>query len=133
MAEQKIIAVMGATCVGLDNYFGASSGWMRYVSAYQEINSKLEALQAAVDAELLDPAHAEDLRAAWTLASRMRNASVLFRGRPVDSVPSDLRVADGVGRIMGMEPGSGAELADLYRRFARRARAVVELDFYDAS
>lgn len=95
--------------------------------------STLEALQAAVDAELLDPAHAEDLRAAWTLASRMRNASVLFRGRPVDSVPSDLRVADGVGRIMGMEPGSGAELADLYRRFARRARAVVELDFYDAS
>ncbi|SES49564.1 glutamate-ammonia-ligase adenylyltransferase [Pedococcus cremeus] len=95
--------------------------------------STLEALQAAVDAELLDPAHAEDLRAAWTLASRMRNASVLFRGRPVDSVPSDLRVADGVGRIMGMDPGSGAELADLYRRFARRARAVVEMDFYDAS
>ena len=95
--------------------------------------STLEALQAAVDAELLDPAHAEDLRAAWTLASRMRNASVLFRGRPVDSVPSDLRVADGVGRIMGMDPGSGAELADLYRRFARRARAVVETDFYDAS
>jgi glutamate-ammonia-ligase adenylyltransferase len=95
--------------------------------------STLEALQAAVDAELLDPAHAEDLRAAWTLASRMRNASVLFRGRPVDSVPSDLRVADGVGRNMGMDPGSGAELADLYRRFARRARAVVETDFYDAS
>ena len=95
--------------------------------------STLGALEAAVDAELLDPAHAHDLRAAWTLASRMRNASVLFRGRPVDSVPSDLRVADGVGRIMGMDPGSGAELADLYRRYARRARAVVEMDFYDAS
>jgi glutamate-ammonia-ligase adenylyltransferase len=94
--------------------------------------STLAALQAAVDAELIDPAHAEDLRAAWTLASRMRNASVLFRGRPVDSVPSDLRVADGVSRIMGMEPGTGAELADTYRRLARRARAVVEVDFYDA-
>jgi glutamate-ammonia-ligase adenylyltransferase len=94
--------------------------------------STLGALEAAVDAELIDPAHAEDLRAAWTLASRMRNASVLFRGRPVDSVPSDLRVADGVSRIMGMEAGAGAELADTYRRLARRARAVVEVDFYDA-
>jgi glutamate-ammonia-ligase adenylyltransferase len=94
--------------------------------------STLAALQAAVDADLLDPAHAQDLRASWTLASRMRNASVLFRGRPVDSVPSDLRVADGVGRIMGLEPGSGAEMAESYRRVARRARAVVEVDFYDA-
>ena len=41
----SLFAVMGATCVGLDNYLGASSGWMRYVSAYQEINSRLEALQ----------------------------------------------------------------------------------------
>jgi hypothetical protein len=41
----SIFAVLGATCVGLDNYFGASSGWMRYVSSYQEINARLEALQ----------------------------------------------------------------------------------------
>jgi hypothetical protein len=41
----SIFAILGATCVGLDNYFGASSGWMRYVSAYQEINSRMEALQ----------------------------------------------------------------------------------------
>ncbi|MDF2145920.1 bifunctional [glutamine synthetase] adenylyltransferase/[glutamine synthetase]-adenylyl-L-tyrosine phosphorylase [Knoellia sp. p5-6-4] len=94
--------------------------------------STLGALAAAVDAELIDASHADDLRAAWTLASRMRNASVLFRGRPVEGVPSDLRVADGVSRIMGMEPGSGGELAETYRRVARRARAVVEVDFYEA-
>jgi hypothetical protein len=41
----SVFAMLGATCVGLDNYFGASSGWMRYVSAYQDINSRLEALQ----------------------------------------------------------------------------------------
>lgn len=41
----SLFAVMGATSVGLDNYLGASSGWMRYVSAYQELNSRLEALQ----------------------------------------------------------------------------------------
>jgi glutamate-ammonia-ligase adenylyltransferase len=62
----------------------------------------------------------------------MRNAAVLFRGRPVDAVPSDIRVADGVSRIMGGEPGTGGDLAETYRRVARRARAVVELDFYDA-
>jgi hypothetical protein len=41
----SVLAVTAATCVGLDNYFGASSGWMRYVSAYLELNSRLEALQ----------------------------------------------------------------------------------------
>jgi glutamate-ammonia-ligase adenylyltransferase len=91
----------------------------------------MPALHALEKAGLLDPSHAEALAASWTLASRMRNAAVLFRGRPVDSVPSDLRVADGVSRIMGGEPGSGAELAESYRRVARRARTVVELDFYD--
>ena len=37
----------------------------------------------------------------------MRNAAVLFRGRPVDGVPSDLRDADGVGRILGASPAAG--------------------------
>jgi glutamate-ammonia-ligase adenylyltransferase len=92
----------------------------------------LPALRAAAEAGLIEPSHAEDLAAAWTLASRMRNAAVLFRGRPVDGVPSDLRVADGVSRILGGEPGSGGELAETYRRVARRARAVVQLDFYDS-
>ncbi len=94
--------------------------------------STLPALHAAVEEGLIDPAHAADLEASWTLASRMRNAAVLFRGRPVDAVPSDIRVADGVSRIMGGEPGTGGDLAETYRRVARRARAVVELDFYDA-
>ncbi len=41
----SIFAALGATCVGLDRYSGASSGWMRYVSSYQEISSRLESLQ----------------------------------------------------------------------------------------
>jgi [glutamine synthetase] adenylyltransferase / [glutamine synthetase]-adenylyl-L-tyrosine phosphorylase len=94
--------------------------------------STLPALHAAVEEGLVDRAHAADLEASWTLASRMRNAAVLFRGRPVDAVPSDIRVADGVSRIMGGEPGTGGDLAETYRRVARRARGVVELDFYDA-
>jgi glutamate-ammonia-ligase adenylyltransferase len=64
------------------------------------------------------------------MASLLRNASVLYRGRQVDSVPSDLRVANGMSRILGREPGHGAELATAYRRVARRARAATEANFY---
>ncbi|WP_224246798.1 SLATT domain-containing protein [Hyalangium gracile] len=41
----SVFAVLGATSVGLDNYSGSSSGWMRYVSAYLELSARLEALQ----------------------------------------------------------------------------------------
>jgi len=90
----------------------------------------MAALDAAEDAGLVRPAHARALRESWTFASRLRNAAVLFRGKPVESVPSDLRIADGVSRILGGEPGSGGELAEAYRRVARHARSVTELDFY---
>jgi glutamate-ammonia-ligase adenylyltransferase len=88
------------------------------------------ALTAAVDGGVLDPADARVLRESWCLASALRNAGMLFRGRPVDAVPSDHQDADGVARIIGMPPGSGGELAERYRRVARRARFVVERLFY---
>ena len=69
---------------------------------------------------------------AWTFASSLRNASVLWRGRAVDALPSDLRDADGIGRIVGREAGHGTELAEVYRRLARRARAAVLLNFYES-
>jgi glutamate-ammonia-ligase adenylyltransferase len=90
----------------------------------------LPALAAAVDAGLVVEEQAEALREAWVLASRLRNAAMLLRGRAVDSVPSDLRIADGMSRILGGEPGSGADLAESYLRVARRARAVTESVFY---
>ena len=90
----------------------------------------LEAMTAAVEAGLLDAEDEEVLREAWSMASLLRNAGMLFRGRPVDSVPSNLREADGVGRIVGMEPQSGLALAESYRRTARHARHVVDRVFY---
>lgn len=41
----SVFAVLSATCVGLDRFSGASSGWMRYVSSYLDLNARLEALQ----------------------------------------------------------------------------------------
>lgn len=90
----------------------------------------LPALAAAVEAGLVDVDDADTLRQAWSMASLLRNAGMLFRGRPVDSVPSNLREADGVGRIVGMEPQSGLALAESYRRTARHARHVVDRIFY---
>jgi [glutamine synthetase] adenylyltransferase / [glutamine synthetase]-adenylyl-L-tyrosine phosphorylase len=90
----------------------------------------LPALDAAVAAGYLPDSDGEALREAWIMASRMRNSSILFRGRPVESLPADLRDADGIGRIMGFEPGSGHMLAERYLRVARRSRAAVTANFY---
>ncbi len=95
--------------------------------------STLEGLAAAREAGLLPDADADALGAAWQLASRLRNAGVLWRGRPVQALPSDLRDADGIGRIVGREPGTGAALAEDYRRLARRARAAVVSTFYESA
>jgi Glutamine synthetase adenylyltransferase len=92
----------------------------------------LKALVAAGQADLIPPADVETLARAWTFASSLRNAAVLWRGRPVDALPSDLRDADGIGRIVGREAGQGAELAEVYRRLARRARAAVISNFYES-
>ncbi|QDO88957.1 bifunctional [glutamine synthetase] adenylyltransferase/[glutamine synthetase]-adenylyl-L-tyrosine phosphorylase [Ornithinimicrobium ciconiae] len=90
----------------------------------------LAALNAAVEAGLISEEDASVLRRSWTLASRLRDAGVLWRGRAVDSVPSDSREAEGISRILGRPPGHGNELAEEWRRTARRCRQVVEQLFY---
>jgi glutamate-ammonia-ligase adenylyltransferase len=89
-----------------------------------------EALQAAVDAGLVDPADAEVLIGAWRLASRVRNATVLWRGAASDALPTQLRELDGVARIVGYPPASAARLDEDYQRITRRARHVMERLFY---
>jgi len=90
----------------------------------------LEALAAARQAGLVTPDQAQVLAHAWRTASRVRNAVLLVRGRPSDSLPTDLRELSGVARVLGYPPGASGELVDDYRRATRRARAVVERVFY---
>ena len=94
------------------------------------VTGTLRGLRALEACGLVPPADAESLRESWLLASRLRNAGMLWRGRPVDSIPSDLRDADGVARIIGLEPGSGAQLSEVWRRVARRARHAMDANFY---
>jgi len=92
----------------------------------------LPALAAAREAGLVSQHDAEALELAWRTTSMLRDAGVLWRGRPVDSVPSDLRDADGMTRIMGWRAGMGATLGEEYRRIGRHARSAVLRLFYDS-
>jgi glutamate-ammonia-ligase adenylyltransferase len=96
------------------------------------VTGTMAALDALADAGLIDADDATALRDAWRLGAMLRNAGVLWRGRSIDSVPSDVRDADGMGRIMGRPAGEGAELWELWRRVARRCRHATDFNFYDS-
>jgi glutamate-ammonia-ligase adenylyltransferase len=92
--------------------------------------STLGALRAARNAGLVDADDADALELAWRLASRVRNAVVLFRGRASDTLPTGVRELDGVARLVGYRPGAAVTLDDDYQRITRRARNVVDRIFY---
>ncbi|QDY76467.1 bifunctional [glutamine synthetase] adenylyltransferase/[glutamine synthetase]-adenylyl-L-tyrosine phosphorylase [Streptomyces qinzhouensis] len=91
-----------------------------------------EALAAAHAAGLIATEDAQILDEAWVLATRVRNAVMLVRGRPGDTFPSDTRELAAVARYLGFGPGHAGDMLDTYRRVTRRARAVVDTLFYDA-
>jgi [glutamine synthetase] adenylyltransferase / [glutamine synthetase]-adenylyl-L-tyrosine phosphorylase len=88
------------------------------------------ALAAAHAEGLIDDTDAKVLDDAWVLATRVRNAVMLVRGRPGDTFPSDGRELAAVGRYLGYPPGHVGDMVEDYRRRTRRARAVVERLFY---
>jgi glutamate-ammonia-ligase adenylyltransferase len=90
----------------------------------------LEALDAAVDAELLGAADAESLATAWRTATGLRNAIVQVRGRASDSLPNDARERAAVAHIRGYGPGESDAMVNDYLRVTRRARQVVERIFW---
>ncbi len=90
----------------------------------------LPALEGARAAGLIDDADASALAASWGLASRVRNAAMLVRGRTTDEFPKDMRELAGTARLVGYAPAATGELLEDYRRTSRRARAVVERIFF---
>ena len=90
----------------------------------------LATLSAAATLGLIDDADAEELAQAWTLASQLRNAGMLLRGRALESLPSDVRELEGLVRVLRREPGSGQALDEEYRRVTRHARAAYERVFF---
>jgi len=104
----------------------------------------LAALDAAVDAGLVPAADAAALRASWEFAARIRDAIMLIRGRPGDTLPGKHDELTAVARLLGYKPfaavngvGAWSEILDPaqaleqdYRRTARRARSVMDRLFY---
>lgn len=107
---------------------------MQHAAAEESLRttSTVEALAALQEHGHVTGADAEALQGAWALASDVRDASMLWRGRATDSLPTDPRDREGVSRAMGRSAGAGPELTEEYLRQARRARAVVERLFYDS-
>jgi glutamate-ammonia-ligase adenylyltransferase len=105
---------------------------LRYAALVPRLRTTgtLEALSAASGADLLAAGQAEILEQAWRSATRLRNAMMLLRARPADSLPKDIRDLDALARLTGYPPGSAGALVEDWRRTARRARAVVERVFY---
>ncbi len=90
----------------------------------------LAALAAAGQAGLVGAEDAAALAASWRLATRIRNAVVLLRGRASDVLPAKQAELAAVARILGYPPDASQDLVEDYRRTARRARSVMERLFY---
>ena len=104
---------------------------MRHAHAVEGLRTTrtMPALEAARDAGLVEAEDAEILAEAWRMASAVRNAVMLVRGRPADSMPAAMQDRAGVAYLLGYWP-DGERMVDEYRRTTRRARAVVEQIFW---
>lgn len=105
---------------------------LRHAHAHPELRttSTLPALHAAKDKELIDAVSAHKLEMAWTIASRVRSAITLYKGRSADSLPTDETELEAVALLLGYEPGGGYQLVDDYLGATRRARKVMETEFF---
>ncbi|MCW2843615.1 MAG: (Glutamate--ammonia-ligase) adenylyltransferase [Nocardioides sp.] len=90
----------------------------------------LEALAAALAADLIEPEDAEVLAHGWRTVSRIRNAVTLVRGKAGDQLPRDTRERAAVAAILGYPVGESDAMVNDYLRVTRRARAVVERMFW---
>jgi len=90
----------------------------------------LDALSAMVEVQLLEQHDALVLAEAWTLASRVRSASVLWSNKRTDVLPTDRRQLEGIARILEYPAGGAARLEEDYLAFTRRSRMVFERLFF---
>jgi glutamate-ammonia-ligase adenylyltransferase len=90
----------------------------------------LTALEACVSEGLIAEHDARVLSEAWSFASRVRSASVLWANKRTDVLPTDRQQLEGMARILEYPAGSATQLEEDYLAFTRRARMVYERLFY---
>jgi [glutamine synthetase] adenylyltransferase / [glutamine synthetase]-adenylyl-L-tyrosine phosphorylase len=101
-------------------------------AAHPEVRSTstLGALDALVRVGAIASEDAAQLRAAYELCERARNARYLLTGSPGDALPVDNEEGEHLARMLGYLERPQQGLRDDYRRVTRRARNVVERVFY---
>jgi glutamate-ammonia-ligase adenylyltransferase len=106
---------------------------MQHAHAVPEMRTPrtLDALHGAVKADLVSHDDARTLEAAWRLVSRIRNAVVLLRAKPAESMVEQAGERAGVAHLLGYGMENGERMVDDYLRTTRQARKVVERIFYE--
>lgn len=90
----------------------------------------VEALRTAESLDLLSAADCKSLINAWQLCTKVRNAVMLVKGKPSDTLPTDLIDLARVAYQLGYGLRGGQQLLEDYRRTTRLARQVVQRVFY---
>jgi glutamate-ammonia-ligase adenylyltransferase len=90
----------------------------------------LDALHAAIEADLITADDAGLLESSWRLVSRIRNAVVLMRGKPAESMVEQASERAGVAHLLGYGIDQSERMVDEYLRTTRLARRVVERVFW---
>lgn len=90
----------------------------------------LAALEAARVVGLVTDSDARQLANSWRLATAIRNAVMLVRGRASDMVPTDVHDLRAVAYVLGYSSDGSGRLLDDYRRTTRVARQVFDRLFY---
>lgn len=105
---------------------------MEHAARHPELRttSTLEALDACVQVGVLAERDAQTLRRAWLLATAVRDALMLLRARPGDSLPTDVNELVALAAVLGWHSAGSSRVTDDYLRDTRRARAVMERIFY---
>ncbi len=105
---------------------------MQHAHAVPELRTTrtIAALHAASGADLISVDEAESLEAAWRMVSRIRNAVVLMRAKPAESMVEQSGERAGVAHLLGYGADQSERMVDDYLRTTRYARQVVEKVFY---
>ena len=105
---------------------------LQHAPEYPELRTTntLEALYAARDADLLQPADADILIQAWQFATRIRSGILISTAKSSDLLPTNRDQLEALARWAGYDAGEIGEFEDDYLRITRHARTVFERVFY---
>ena len=108
---------------------------LRYAHLYEDlrVNSTIEAIEAARLNHLMSDSDAELLSEAWTMATQLRNSTMLVRSRPGDLLPIDPRETACVAMLLGYQERNASTLLERWTKTARRAQRVVNRLFWEES